>query len=178
MSRPRRWSASRITAVLLAVAAVGLIATESHMRALEAQVAAGVLRLTALGHAHTVGPVVVFPHGQHWIGYTIAASCTAALLIAPFFLIAAGLLASGRIRLRDGLLAVAVVAVIVWLANQLRLLVIGMSMRMWGVKTGYSRSHVLAGGVVSTLGVIIGIAVFMALMLNTRASRHSSTPSQ
>jgi exosortase/archaeosortase family protein len=155
-------------AVLVAGAGIALLVTESHVRLFEASAAAAILRLTRLGGAHSVGTAVIFPHHQQWVGYTIAASCTAALLIAPFFLIAALLILSRRVNIARGLLALAVVTVIVWLVNQLRLLVIGASMRIWGFRTGYSRSHLLAGGVVSTLGVALGIAAFVALMLHER----------
>jgi exosortase/archaeosortase family protein len=175
---PRKWPINRLIAPLVAGAGILLLISESHVRHLEAGAAAGILRLTALGHAHAVGSSVIFPHHQLWIGYTVAASCTAALLIAPFFLIAALLILSGRVRIGSGLLALAAVTVIVWLVNQLRLLVIGASMRLWGFQTGYSRSHVLAGGVVSTLGVALGIAAFVALMLHERSpGSPSSKPS-
>lgn len=173
----RALSTSRVAAVIVAGAGLALVLTESHVRLFEAQAAAGIMRLTDVGQAHAVGSAVIFPNGQRWIGYTIAASCTAALLIAPFFLIAAGLLATGRVKLRTGLLALIAVIVIVGLVNQVRLLVIGSSMRIWGLQTGYSRSHILAGGVVSTFGIIIGIAVFLALMLHERRPGGSTSSS-
>jgi exosortase/archaeosortase family protein len=119
---------------------------------------------------------VIFPHHQQWIGYTIAASCTSALLIAPFFLIGGALLLWGRIRITRGLIALVAVTVIVWLVNQLRLLLIGTSMRLWGFKTGYSRSHLLAGGIVSTLGVAIGIAAYVALLLHQQPAPTRAEP--
>jgi len=176
-ARLTRRRANWIVAALIAAAGVALVITESHVRRLEANAAAAILRLTSIGKAHAVGSSVIFPHHQQWIGYTIAASCTAALLIAPFFLIAAALIFSGRVHIRSGLLALVAVAVIVWLVNQLRLLIIGASMRIWGFQTGYSRSHLLAGGIVSTLGVALGIAVYVALLVHERPNDHHPSTS-
>lgn len=175
-ARPTKYL-NRVLAVLIAAAGVVLLVTEAHIRLFEAKVAAEIMRLTSIGnHAQAVGSSVVFPHQQHWIGFTIATSCTAALLIAPFFLIGAALVLSGRIPIPSALLALVAITVIVWFVNQLRLLLIGASMQLWGFKSGYSRSHILAGGVVSTLGVAIGIAVFLALVLHSQTDRHHTKP--
>jgi exosortase/archaeosortase family protein len=172
-ARPTKYL-NRVLAVLIAGAGVVLLVTEAHIRLFEARVAAEIMRLTSIGgHAQAVGSSVVFPHQQHWIGFTIATSCTAALLIAPFFLIGAGLVLTGRIPIRSALIALVAITVIVWFVNQLRLLLIGASMQLWGLKSGYSRSHVLAGGVVSTIGVAIGIAVFLALVLHNQTVRRN-----
>lgn len=50
-------------------------------------------------------------------------------------------------------------------------------MQLWGFKSGYSRSHVLAGGIISTIGVAIGVAIFLALLLHQRPTRTPSHPS-
>lgn len=163
----------RVLAVVIAAAGVALLLNESHIRLWEARLSAGIMSVTSIGHAQAVGSSVVFPHHNHWIGYTIAASCTAALLITPFFFIGAGLILSRRIPITTALIALAVITVIVWFVNQLRLLIIGASMQLWGFKSGYSRSHILAGGIVSTLGVAIGVAIFLALVLHDRSGRQA-----
>jgi hypothetical protein len=48
-------------------------------------------------------------------------------------------------------------------------------MRLWGFSSGYSRSHVLAGGVISTLGVAVGIAVFVIVVLSRPHPTHPPT---
>lgn len=173
---PRRQSANvnRLLAVVLAAAGVGLLLTESHIRLWEARLSADIMSVTSIGHAQAIGSSVIFPHHNQWIGYTIAASCTAALLITPFFFIGAGLILSGRIPITTALIALAVITVIVWFVNQLRLLIIGASMQLWGFKSGYSRSHILAGGIISTLGVAIGVAIFLALVLHDRPGRRGT----
>jgi exosortase/archaeosortase family protein len=159
----------RSTAALVLIAGgVALLFTESQLRLVEAGMAAAVMRLIHLADAHALGSTVFFVHSQQWIGYTVATGCTAALLIAPFFFIGAGLLFFRRLRVRNTLLALAVITVVIWLVNQLRLLLIGASMQLWGMKTGYDRSHVLAGGVLSTVGVVFGIVAFLAFVLRDR----------
>lgn len=170
---------TRIDAVVIAVAGVGVLLTERHMRQVEASVSAFLLRITHLAPvAHHTGSAVVFTQQDHWVGYSIAAGCTAALLIAPFFFVSAGLLLSGRVSLRRGLLALLIASVLVWAVNQLRLLLIAASMQLWGFRTGYNRSHVLAGGVLSTFGVAIGIVLFLALMIRERPSTRPPSPPQ
>lgn len=162
---------TRLDAVLIAAAGVGVLATESHMRHVEAGVSAFLLRITHLAPvAHPTGSAVVFTQQNHWVGYSIAAGCTAALLIAPFFFVSAGLLLSGRVSVRRGLVALLIASALVWVVNQLRLLLIAASMQLWGFRTGYNRSHVLAGGVLSTFGIAIGIVLFLALMIRERPS--------
>jgi exosortase/archaeosortase family protein len=157
-----------LASAAIAAAGLALLLTQAHVRLLEATVAAHLLRVAAVSGARAVGSSVIFPRGQQWMGFTITASCTAAFLIAPFYLIGSALLLSGRIRVRTALMAVATATLIVWFVNQLRLMIIGWSMSIWGFRTGYSRSHILAGGVVSTLGVAIGIAAYVALILHER----------
>ncbi|MGH9075980.1 MAG: hypothetical protein ACRDY0_00740 [Acidimicrobiales bacterium] len=152
-------------AVAVVAAGAGLLVLEARFRLFEASSAAALMRLTHLADAHTLGSAVVFVQGQRWVGYSIATACTAALLIAPFFLVGAAVLVSRKVPVRRALMALAIVSVVVWAVNQARLLLIGASMQLWGFQTGYSRSHVLAGGVLSTMGVAAGIAVFAAILL-------------
>jgi hypothetical protein len=54
---------------------------------------------------------------------------------------------------------------VIFLVNQLRLLVIAGSMLAWGFRTGYERSHVFLGTVLSTVGVIIGVIIFVWMLI-------------
>jgi exosortase/archaeosortase family protein len=174
VARPGR-RITRVDAAVVAGVGLAILLTESHMRQIEAAASAFVLRLTHVaGTAHPTGSAVVFNQGPHWVGYSIAAGCTAALLIAPFFFVSAGLLLSRRVSLSRGLIALVVVTVLVWAVNQLRLLLIAASMQLWGFRTGYNRSHVLAGGVLSTFGVAIGVVIFVLLMIRERPSARGS----
>jgi hypothetical protein len=159
---------ARVVAGVVALAGVVLLLTESHVRVFEARVSSFFMSVTHIAHARPMGYSVIFAQNQHWIGYSITAGCTATLLAVPFFFISSGLLLTRRVSIARGLVGLAVVVVFVALVNQLRLLLIGGSMQLWGFTTGYNRSHVLAGGVLSTFGVAIGIAVFLALVVHQR----------
>jgi hypothetical protein len=45
-------------------------------------------------------------------------------------------------------------------------MVIAASMLWWGFQTGYERSHILLGTALSTIGVIIGIVVFVWMLID------------
>ena len=65
--------------------------------------------------------------------------------------------------------------VLIWMINQVRVLLIGASMSFWGLKTGYARSHILAGGVLSTVGVTLGVVAFLAFLLREHHDRPGSS---
>jgi exosortase/archaeosortase family protein len=79
----------------------------------------------------------------------------------PFGLIAGGLLLGGRLTVRRGLVTVASVILLVFAVNQLRIGIVAVSMRTWGLQTGYERSHVLLGSLISTFGVAVGVVIFL-----------------
>jgi hypothetical protein len=159
---------ARVVAGVVAASGLVLLLTESHVRVFEARVSSFFMSVTHIAQSRPMGSSVIFAQGQHWIGYSITAGCTATLLAVPFFFISSGLLLTRRVSITRGLVGLAVVVVFVAMVNQLRLLLIGGSMQLWGFTTGYNRSHVLAGGVLSTFGVAIGIAVFLALAVRQR----------
>lgn len=146
--------------IALMAAGVALAVSQGGIRVLEAQLSAALGSILGQ-HTQAVGDSVIFPLGNRFVGWNITLACTAALLVAPFFLLAAGLVASGRLGIRRAVLTLSAVTVLIFAANQLRLLVITVSMRQWGFVTGYERSHVLLGTVVSTLGLVIGLLVFI-----------------
>jgi hypothetical protein len=69
---------------------------------------------------------------------------------------------------RRTVVSVAAIAILIAVINQGRLWLIGASMRHWGFQTGYDRSHVLAGGVLSTIGVTLGLVVLAVMALGER----------
>jgi hypothetical protein len=161
----RRNPVTATVALMFALAAPLLLYWQQHIRNAEAQVAASVMRWSNVRPAHAVGVNVTFPLHGHFVGYNVTLSCTVALLIAPFCLIDAGLMWSRRTSLGQGVRALFVVAIILILVNQLRLLSIGASMVVWGFHTGYERSHVLLGTTLSILGVVLGVIVFIYLLV-------------
>ena len=166
----RRNPATALVALLFALCAPALLYLQKPIRGAEAHLAAQVMQRINLRTAHAVGTNVTFPLHRHFAGYNVTLSCTVALLIAPFCLIDAGLMWSRRTSFTKGVRSLAVVALILIVVNQLRLLTIGASMVLWGFKTGYERSHVLLGTTLSTIGVVTGLIVFIWLLIGDRLS--------
>lgn len=163
--RPRRDP----VAVAAGVAAVGvslaLLVWQARFRVGEASVTAWVLRLFHLRPAASLGSNVVFPLHGRWVGFSLTVACTAALLMAPFFAVAGLLLLARRVDSRRALIALSVASVVIFTVNQLRLLVIAGSMLAWGFQTGYERSHIFLGTVLSTIGVIVGVIIFVWMLI-------------
>jgi exosortase/archaeosortase family protein len=144
---------------------VALITKESLVRGLEARTGADVARAVGLVPARAVGSAVVFPLGGHVVGYAVTEGCTVAFLVAPFFVIVALLIVSRRTPPRRGLGALAALTVVLFTVNQARLLVVAASMRAWGFRSGYERSHVFLGTTLSTIGAVVGLLLFVRLVV-------------
>jgi len=142
---------------------VAVLSQESLVRRLEARTGADFARLLGLVPARAVGSAVVFPLRGRFVGYAVTEGCTVAFLVAPFFVIAALLTASGRTPPRRALGAVGVATLVFFTVNQARLLVVAGSMRLWGFRSGYERSHVFLGTILSTVGSVIGLLLFVWL---------------
>jgi len=144
---------------------VAVITQESLVRRLEARTGADVARAVGVVPARAVGSAVVFPLRGHFVGYAVTEGCTVAFLIAPFFVLAALLIASRRTPPGRGLGAIAALTVVLFTVNQARLFVVVASMRAWGFRAGYERSHVFLGTMMSTLGVVVGLLLFVGLVV-------------
>jgi exosortase/archaeosortase family protein len=171
----RRGDSIRALLVGLVVVGAGIevILGQSAIRSVEAHAAAELAATLGVVPAHSLGTAVVFPLDQRFVGFSLTAGCTASLLAAPFFLIAAGLVATRRISIPRGLFTLGLVSVILFTVNQLRLLVIALSMRVWGFTTGYNRSHVLLGSLVSSVGLVVGLLLFVLAMVYERRAQES-----
>lgn len=142
-----------------------LLVSQEQVRRGEALACGVLLRLLRIAPADSLGTAVTFPARGRYAGFTVAAGCTAALLIVPFILVAAVLLLAGRVRPGRAVATVATFSVVIFLINQLRLLVIGGAMRAWGYPAGFDRSHVLLGTIVSTIGVAGGLLLFLRMVV-------------
>lgn len=158
-------------ALLLVGIAVAVITEGSFVRGIEARSGATVARLLGLVPARALGSAVVFPIHGRLVGYTVSEGCTVAYLVAPLFVIAAMLIASRRTPPRRGLIAVTVVTGVFFAVNQARLFVITASMRLWGFESGFERSHIFLGTILSTLGAVAGLVLFVRLIVKENASR-------
>jgi exosortase/archaeosortase family protein len=158
-------------AVALALS-LGLLVWQARFRVGEAWVTAWFLRLFHLRSAAALGPNVVFPLHGRWVGFELTVACTAALLLVPFFAVAGLLLLVGRVDRGRAAVALLVATGVIFAVNQLRLLVIAGSMLAWGFQTGYERSHVFLGTMLSTIGVIAGVIVFIWMLIGGADRRH------
>ena len=152
-------------------AALLLVLGQEQFRRGEALISATIVRFLRIFPADSLGTAIVFPAEGRYVGFTVSPSCTAALLIVPFALLTALLLLAGRVQPRRAGATVALFAVVLILVNQLRLLVITLSVRGWGFETGFARSHVLLGTVVSTVGVAGGLLLFLRMVVPTGRRR-------
>ncbi|HVE26038.1 MAG TPA: hypothetical protein VNC22_11560 [Sporichthya sp.] len=146
-----------------------MISQQSLVRGFEARSGADVARGLGLVPARAVGSAVVFPLRGRFVGYTVTEGCTVAFLIAPFFVIAALLIASRRTPPRRGLGGLAVLTAVFFTVNQLRLFVVAASMQAWGFRPGYERSHVFLGTMLSTVGTVLGLLLFVWLVVDQAA---------
>jgi len=160
----RRPAVPRLLLAAAALAAgAGLIVWQASVRRVEAAVSARLVSLIGLLPAHRLGTAVVFILRGRFVGYNLTPECTAAFLIAPFFFIgAAAIVAAPRVPILRTVTTVALITALLFVVNQVRLAVIAGSMRAWGFVPGYDISHVLLGTMVSTLGIVGGLLLFLA----------------
>jgi len=145
----------------MAVGAVILIVAQSRIRPFEARVGSLVVGSAQIDGARALGTAILFRVRGALVGVEISTSCSIALLLSPFCLLAGGLIISRRISVRRGLVTLGVSVLWLFAVNQARILIIVLSMRTWGLERGYELSHVLLGTVVSTLGVLGGLVIFV-----------------
>jgi len=171
-ARGHRPANACLAAAAAAVAvAVLLVAGQEQVRRAEAIASAGLLTLLRIAPADSIGTAVTFPARGRYVGFTVAPGCTAALLIVPFLVVAGVLLLAGRVPPTRAAATVAVFAAVVAIVNQLRLMVIAVSMRAWGYPEGFDRSHVLLGSFVSTIGVAGGLLLFLRMVVPRQRTR-------
>lgn len=167
-SRSTRWG----LAALVVALAVALFVGQASVREGEAWVAVVLLTAARIVGAQTFGSNVLFSLDGAFVGVNITAACSAALLISPFFLLAAGLLLSRRTSVGGGLRTLGLVATWLFVMNQVRIVLVVLSMRLWGFERGYELTHIALGSVLSTFAVFGGVALFV------RAVSRSRVPAQ
>lgn len=154
----------------MAMGAVLTVVGQSAIRLVEARISAAIIGASQVAPAQSIGPSVVFPLRGAFVGFTLSVGCTAALLVTPFFLLAGALVVTRRTSVQRGLVTLGVLIVSLFAVNQLRLLVVALSMRVWGFELGYEISHVLLGSIVSTLGVLAGVLLYVRTVFRSRAA--------
>lgn len=161
---------AHLTAAALVVALAGALAALRPIRIGEAMLSAGLLRLMGTG-ADRVGTAVLVDTEGARAGFAIASGCSTALLATPFIAVGALALATGRVRPSRTLACLGAAIGGAVLVNQLRFGVVGGAIHLFGFERGYGQSHVLIGTLVSTTGLVAGLAGFVwALGRDPRAT--------
>lgn len=164
---PTRTAASSVAARALAGLFAGAVVLSfialRPIRVAEAMLSARLLDLLGTG-ADRFGTAVLVDADGSRAGFTVANGCSTALLAAPFLVIGALALATGRVRPGRTVLCVVGALAAVVLVNQLRFGIVGSAIHLFGFEKGYGQSHVLIGTLVSTLGLVVGLATFVLAM--------------
>lgn len=147
---------------LAALLVLSLVALR-QVRIGEAMLSTRILSFLGTG-ADRFGTAVLVDSDGSRAGFTIASGCSTALLAAPFLVIGALSLVTGRVRPGRTLACVAVALVGVIAVNQLRFGIVGGAIHLFGFERGYGQSHVLIGTLVSTLGLVLGLTFFVLAM--------------
>lgn len=163
--------ARRAAAVLLLGLTVALVVFQAEYRHLEAVLAA---QLFGSGGVQTFAQpdsgVVIFQlANQKVFGLEISPECSSAFLIVPFTAIGAAMLWRRRFHPGRVLSGVALVALLLVLANQLRVAMIAGLIDGIGLQEGYKWGHLVLGSLLS----IVFLAGSLALLLWMVASGRS-----
>lgn len=155
-----RWTERVIGALLVAAGILGFLFNRTICR-WEAVLNQQVLSWTQLvDDPRTIGAAVIFHSGDRYIGLMVTPGCSVVMLLAPFMFLTAVLLWIRRGEPRVLGIAMASLAVLFVLTNQIRLGAVAFSMDQMGLDRGYELSHVTLGSIISALGFVIGIVVF------------------
>ncbi|MFJ9519344.1 exosortase/archaeosortase family protein [Kitasatospora sp. NPDC101801] len=138
-----------------------MIIFNEYLRALEARGAAWLysLFLDETTAAVKTALLVNFDNAKI-VGVDVTQSCSSALLVPPFLLMAAAVLLSARRTAREVLGGLALAAGIVVLGNLIRLVLIALVTVHYG-QEGYLWSHTLGGSALSMVTMILALAAFL-----------------
>lgn len=155
----------RSLAVALVAGALLLVLAAHPVRVAEAFVQAGLLRVVQID-ARPVESVVQVGHDGGWFGLAITAGCSVGPLLAVFLVGAAPFVWWRDLPVGRVVRAFIQLGVVLFLANQVRILVIVLAMRGWGVERGYEVSHVFVGSAITTVGFVLGAVLLVRGLAN------------
>lgn len=151
--------------VAFTVGAAMLLLFEDAFRALEASLS-----------AHVASPFVSQPawssrdyfyiwiSDERLIGFHVTPECSATILLAPLIILAGGLLAGTRVRWIRTLTGTAVMIAVVLAVNVLRIALIGVFSKQWGMDTGYPIAHTFIGSAIAIIGFALGLAALLLII--------------
>lgn len=166
-----------LTAAALVIVAALLVAFLHVFQSAEAFIAT---RLYSAGTPTSVDfhdAIVFFGLGRPGgFGLRITPECSAALLIVPIALVAAGMLARPRVRWNRVLVGFAAASAVLIASNQLRLGVIAWAVHQFGLEAGFQWSHVVVGSVISLVFTIVALVVLVRIAAGEPAgeARHAT----
>lgn len=162
----------------LAFGAVALVAFQQSIRHLEAVLASHVFAGGGVSTYTGTDDVVVFMlPGARAFALEVTPECTAAFLIAPFAVIGAGMLLRRRLDPARVLLGVMLAAVVLLLANQLRLGVIAGLVTAFGIDQGYQWGHLIVGSLISVVFLGVSAVTVICVVASGHRGRHEEVTS-
>lgn len=164
--------------VALLASAVALVAFQRSFRHMEAVIASHLFAGGGVSTYTGTDAVVVFlfPDSRAF-ALEVTPECTSAFLIAPFAIIGAGMLVRRRLDPGRVLLGVSLAAVLLLLANQLRLGVIAGLVTNLGLERGYEWGHLFVGSLISVVLVAVSAGVVLIVVGSDRRGRHRGSAS-
>jgi len=145
----------RPLALAMLAGALLLVLAAHAVRVAEAFFQSGLLRLLGFD-ARQVESVVQVGHDGGWFGLAITAGCSVGPLLAVFLVGTAPFVWWRDLPVGRVVRALTQLAVVLFGANQIRIFVIVLAMRGWGVERGYEISHVFVGSAITTVGFVLG----------------------
>lgn len=168
-----------IFAVLLVAASIGMFLIIDIAQRFEARIAAAAIRVALdTGTRITLDgtSVLVGIGGTRAFTLTLGIACSVVLILVPFLLVAAGMLASGRASVWRTLPAVIVGATVLLLVNAVRTVLIA-RLTMDGGLDGFGWAHTVYGSAIALAGLVFVIVTFVAVMSIGRRNRRRTTSS-
>lgn len=145
--------------------AVALVVLQSEYRHLEAVLASQVFSSGGIQTFTTPGSASVVFHlgASKAFGLEISPECTSAFLIAPFAVVGAAIRLGGRVRPGRVTFAVGLAALLLVVANQLRIGLIAALIDTYGLDEGYKWGHLVLGSLLSIafLGICAALSLYI-----------------
>lgn len=161
-----------VVALVLACVGVAVVAQAARVRALEASAAAAAVRLllpTRTFVVATPDPAFYWDMGTgHAHGLRITAECSSAFVVGPLMAGFGVLLPLRRLAVRRVLLGVAAGVATVVAVNTSRMVMIAVSMHLWGSDAVFWWSHLVVGSVIAVLGNAFALGLAIRVSFSAR----------
>jgi exosortase/archaeosortase family protein len=171
-----RWDRAPL-AICLAAVGVLVVIAQTPFRGFEATMASLFARAFFFVPSSAEPAVAVF-FGYHQPTGTIAIQvtleCSAVLILAALSLLGAAVLLIRSVSTMTALAAWMASCAVLVLFNELRLAFLAAAFHWWGLAAGFERAHIFYGSVISVIGMVLSLVVFMAVLsLSSRGKARS-----